>query len=354
MGAAAGTMEHRRAAYRVPFIILYYSLCSSTLIVINKVAIHNLKAPVSILLLQLAFSALSVKLCAVTGLVEAEKLRWGLIKPFVLVVLGFLGTLYANIKVLMHSNVETFITFRSSTPLLLSLCDYFFLGREFPRGRSVLSLLLLLVSCAGYTHFDKGFKLEAYGWLCVWYFFCLFETCYVKHICDTVSMTNWGRVYYQNALAALVLVAVFPICKQEHKFLAQYAFTPAQILLLLLSCAVGAAMSHASFLLRSNVSATGSVVVGIVCKLGSVLINLLMWDQHASPIQLLFLLVGLGGGCLFQQAPLRKQREEDADGYKPVPSGDAEAAVKLQQPLRLSVSGGGAPRTLANKRESRT
>jgi hypothetical protein len=43
MGAAAGTMEHRRAAYRVPFIILYYSLCSSTLIVINKVAIHNLK-----------------------------------------------------------------------------------------------------------------------------------------------------------------------------------------------------------------------------------------------------------------------------------------------------------------------
>jgi hypothetical protein len=27
----------------VPFIILYYGLCSSTLIVINKVAVHNLK-----------------------------------------------------------------------------------------------------------------------------------------------------------------------------------------------------------------------------------------------------------------------------------------------------------------------
>jgi hypothetical protein len=43
MAAAAGAMEHRRAAYRVPFILLYYSLCSSTLIVINKVAVHNLK-----------------------------------------------------------------------------------------------------------------------------------------------------------------------------------------------------------------------------------------------------------------------------------------------------------------------
>lgn len=29
--------------YRIPFIILYYGLCSSTLIVINKVAVHNLQ-----------------------------------------------------------------------------------------------------------------------------------------------------------------------------------------------------------------------------------------------------------------------------------------------------------------------
>jgi hypothetical protein len=57
--------------------------------------------------------------------------------------------------------------------------------------------------------------------------------------------------------------------------------------------------------MRSNVSATAGVVVGVVCKIGSVLINLLIWDQHASPIQLCFLAMGLAGGSLFQQAPLR-------------------------------------------------
>jgi hypothetical protein len=30
-----------------------------------------------------------------------------------------------------------------------------------------------------------------------------------------------------------------------------------------------------------------------------------MWDQHASPMQLCFLALGLAGGSLFRQAPLR-------------------------------------------------
>jgi GDP-mannose transporter len=78
------------------------------------------------------------------------------------------GTLFSNIKVLVYSNVETFITFRSSTPLVLSVFDYIFLGRELPGGRSIFSILLLVASCGGYTYFDKGFRLEAYTWLCVW------------------------------------------------------------------------------------------------------------------------------------------------------------------------------------------
>jgi hypothetical protein len=74
----------------------------------------------------------------------------------------------ANIKVLVYSNVETFITFRSSTPLVLSVFDYIFLGRKLPGGRSIFSILLLIMSCSGYTYYDQGFKLEAYTWLCVW------------------------------------------------------------------------------------------------------------------------------------------------------------------------------------------
>jgi hypothetical protein len=61
--------------------------------------------------------------------------------------------------------------------------------------------------------------------------------------------------------------------------------------------------------MRSNVSATAGVVVGVVCKIGSIILNLLIWSNHASPIQLCFLALGLAGGSLFQQAPLREKAQ---------------------------------------------
>jgi solute carrier family 35 protein len=44
-----------------------------------------------------------------------------------------------------RSNVETFIVFRSSTPLVISLLDYLFLGRTWPTARSWLALGGILV-----------------------------------------------------------------------------------------------------------------------------------------------------------------------------------------------------------------
>jgi solute carrier family 35 len=182
----------------------------------------------------------------------------------------------------VYSNVETFITFRSATPLVLSVCDWAFLGRELPGGRSLAAIFALVASCAGYTYFDQGFHIQAYTWLCVWVAFFLFEACYVKHVCDTVSMTNWGRVYYTNFLAAIALLVVFPFCAAEHEVLRAAEFGPGQVTVLLLSCAVGVCMSHAGYLMRSNVSATAGVVVGVVCKIGSVLLNLLVRDARCT------------------------------------------------------------------------
>jgi hypothetical protein len=82
--------------WKIPLILGYYGFCSSTLIVINKVAVHTLQAPVFILVLQLLFSAVVVKGLNFSGVLEAEGLQWNLVKPFMLIVLGFLGTLYGE------------------------------------------------------------------------------------------------------------------------------------------------------------------------------------------------------------------------------------------------------------------
>ncbi|KXZ48130.1 hypothetical protein GPECTOR_30g226 [Gonium pectorale] len=285
-------------------VILYYAFCSSTMLVINKVAIHQLPCPIFLLCIQLLTSAVIVWAGNHLGIVQADAVDWAKLRKFIWVVAGFLGTIFANIKVLQNANVETFITFRSSTPLVLSLCDYIFLGRALPTARSWASLVLLLAGSAGYVLVDSSFKVHAYYWLMLWYAFFTFDTVYVKHMCDTVKMTNWSRVYYTNAIALVPLLFALPLTGEHHK-LATVAWTPGLLGPVILSCLMGVCMSHSAYLLRDTVSATLFTIVGILCKIITVVINVLIWDKHATPTGIAFLLVCVLAGTFYEQSPKR-------------------------------------------------
>jgi solute carrier family 35 protein len=249
--------------------------------VINKVTIHAVPAPIFVLFCQLFASAFTVKSAEALNLIESDPLEWSKTKAFIPVIIGFIGTLFANIKVLQHANVETFITFRSTTPLLLSVLDYAFLGRALPNIRSWICLSVLVAGAIGYLMVDADFKLNAYFWLVVWYIFFTFDAVYVKFVCDTVKMTNWGRVYYTNLLSLLPLFCAFPFMG-EHGIVSQIQWDENTLLPLVLSCLCGVGMSHASYLLREKASATLFTIVGILCKILTVGINLMIWDKHAS------------------------------------------------------------------------
>jgi solute carrier family 35 protein len=125
--------------------------------------IHFLPAPAFILFCQLASSAGVVAAGSAFGVLDCDRLEWGKVQKFALVVVGFLACIFANIKVLQHANVETFITFRSSTPLVLSVCDYIFLGRSWPNGRAWACLSVLLLGACGYVSVDTAFKVRDGG-----------------------------------------------------------------------------------------------------------------------------------------------------------------------------------------------
>eukprot|EP00198_Chlamydomonas_reinhardtii_P010179 XP_001699516.1 solute carrier protein [Chlamydomonas reinhardtii] len=292
-------------------VIGYYALCSSTMLVINKVAIYKLPCPIFVLCCQLFCSAAIVAGANHVGLLQAEVTEWAKLKKFIWVVVGFLGTIFANIKVLQHANVETFITFRSSTPLILSVCDYLFLGRMLPSARSWGALLVLLGGSLGYVMSDSDFRVDAYVWLFLWYCFFTFDTVYVKHMCDTVKMTNWSRVYYTNAIALVPLALSLPILG-EHKKLERVQWTPDVVGPLVLSCVVGLCMSHSAYLLRDTVSATLFTIVGILCKIITVVINVLIWDKHATPTGIMFLLVCVLAGTFYEQSPKRSQSNSNS------------------------------------------
>merc|ERR1712060_776661 len=58
---------------------------------------------------------------------------------------------------------------------------------------------------------------------------------------------------------------------------------------------------------RSKISATAYTLVGVVCKFISVLLNVAIWDKHATGTGLLMLSVCMLSSSLYQQAPMRSQ-----------------------------------------------
>ena len=67
---------------------------------------------------------------------------------------------------LQHSNVETFIVFRSITPIVVAIADAVFrpYAATLPSARTSVSLLLIFVGAVGYVMVDSTFSMHSYVW----------------------------------------------------------------------------------------------------------------------------------------------------------------------------------------------
>ena len=88
----------------------------------------------------------------------------------------------------------------------------------------------------------------------------------------------------QNALAMLPMLAITVISGEIHT-LRGVTWTARCCAALVASCLGGLGMSYCSFALRAQISATSFSVIGNVCKILTILVNLMMWEKHSSKLQ---------------------------------------------------------------------
>jgi GDP-mannose transporter len=96
------------------------------------------------------------------------------------------------------------------------------------------------------------------------------------------------------------------------------------------------------------VAATTYTIIGVMNKMGTVLINVLMWDNHASPLGIASLATCLVGGSLYQQAPLRKDASVEARTLLSALPEEANCSSRLSFTGGTTTSarcGSGTPRT---------
>jgi len=288
-----------------------YFFCSSSMLLANKVAVYFIPAPVLITSVQYLVSALVPWVLSSMGWVESEPLTMETVAAYWKVPALFAAAIFANTKVLQTANVETFIVFRNTTPILVSVCDFFFMGKSLPDPRTFFAFGVIVAGSIVYTMTDQGFLLESYLWVLVYLVVIVTEMIYVKHVFNTVKMTTWGRVFYTNLLS-MPFQPIFAVLTNEFAvwsklYSGEIPVTTRGVVALLLACVGGIGISFSGIGFRNVVNATTFTLCGVCNKMLTVTVNRVMWSHHANNIGLGALVVSLLSGLLYKPAGPREE-----------------------------------------------
>ena len=164
----------------------------------------------------------------------------------------------------------------------------------------------------GYATTDSHFEVKGYTFCAIWYVIFCMDQIYLKHVIDTVKMdSTWGRVFYSNFLASVPLVFTFINDAEEIQALKD--MSTSAFLAVFLSVALGVGMSYFAWMARSLLSAASFTVVGNICKILTIAINVSLWDKHASVVGIACLMFCLVAAYFYQQAPMRADSKDSDD-----------------------------------------
>lgn len=168
-----------------------------------------------------------------------------------------------------------------------------------------------------------------------------------KIVKDVPLKTRSGPVVYTNLLGFAPMLLLANVSNEYSGFWdlywskADYRLPPVSIFLLFLGAIVGTAIGYSSWWCREMVSATSFTLIGgkleyclvqfasrhfslllqslmhaiiflylsVMNKCLTILLNLLIWDQHAKPGGIFCLFICIVGGMVYQQAPMRVERK---------------------------------------------
>ena len=304
--------------------VISYSLCSGSLVLVNKLILHYFPFPSLVVTMQLFASIFLIYGGNMAGVMEIDKLSMAALKPYLVYTVAFSTGVYTNMMCLNTSNIETVIVARALSPLVVSLLDPIFLGRELPSKRSFAALGMIVLGAFGYAQTDEQFKaqgLNAYVWPFLYLAVITFEMVYGKKIVKSVEFaTLSGPVQYTNLLGwpPMILFAQmggeFGRLKEMVAEYGASSYTDLlfmlpneSLALMVMGCLVGTGIGYTGWWCRSKVSATSYTLIGVLNKCFTVLVNLMIWDNHAPPAGIMSLFICLIGGSFYQQAPMRKQ-----------------------------------------------
>ncbi|XP_010536466.1 PREDICTED: GDP-mannose transporter GONST3 [Tarenaya hassleriana] len=301
-----------------------YCISASLLSIINKWAVMKFPYPGALTALQYFSSAAGVFLCGQIKLIEHDSLNLLTMWRFLPAAVIFYLSLFTNSELLLHANVDTFIVFRSAVPIFVAIGEALFLHQPWPSLKTWGSLATIFGGSVLYVLTDYQFTVAAYSWAVAYLVSMTIDFVYIKHVVMTIGLDTWGLVLYNNLEALLLfpleLLIMGELKRIKHEITDESDWYSFQVVLPVgLSCVFGLAISFFGFSCRRAISATGFTVLGIVNKLLTVVINLVIWDKHSTIVGTMGLLICMFGGVMYQQSTSKKSKsvqEQDEEQQK--------------------------------------
>ncbi|XP_059304111.1 GDP-mannose transporter GONST3-like [Lycium ferocissimum] len=290
-----------------------YCLSASLLSIINKWAVMKFPYPGALTALQYFTSAAGVLICGGLKVIEHDKLDLVTMWRFLPAAIIFYLSLFTNSELLLHANVDTFIVFRSAVPIFVAIGETLYLHQPWPAINTWASLGTIFAGSVLYVTTDYQFTLTAYSWALAYLVSMSIDFVYIKHVVMTIGLNTWGLVLYNNLEALMLfpieLLIMGELKKIKHEIQDESDWYGFQVVLpVALSCLFGLAISFFGFSCRRAISATGFTVLGIVNKLLTVVINLVIWDKHSTLVGTVGLLICMFGGVMYQQSTSNKPK----------------------------------------------
>ena len=295
--------------------IVGYTLCSASMMIVNKHVVRFYKLPLTVLLIQMLFATVVLGTCLRHTLAfgtTRDVLRWArAVPPLFTLMLG------SGMLALRFASMGAVVVGRNVTPLL-SLALEAALLRERPRATACewATLVFVLSGAIVYIHADIGAATSVAGvaFIALNVVAATSERLVQRHLMavDPVSTNKNAMLFINNAIGALIVGLAVPLVPTsshgtpEPQTWAALALTPnvdpSEItfnhFMLLLSCIVGIAIGAAGLHVQSRVSATSFLVLVNLNKVLVVVFGVVVFGEaHTAPAVLGMVASLLGGAA---------------------------------------------------------
>lgn len=295
-------------------LLLLYFLSSSSLLVLNKVAIRAIPNASLLLLIQLGSTVVILAAPALFGKTSVNfRPNRKVVRAYITVAVVFLATIYSNFQVIHSIGINPFIVLRCSTPLMVSVLDWALMSRTLPNIKSAFALCGILACGSMYARLkvvdpsvsEYSAATHWFLWSMIWLLSFLLDMVYIKYVVEAYPCSGSERTLYQNFLALPILVLLLTTGVEKYSLFEVTGASQSAYIAVLVSCFAGATLSFTGMSLRSELSATSFTVLGIVCKMASSFLNEIFIEPERDLARLLCVVGVIVSSACYKQAPLK-------------------------------------------------